>query len=133
MFIDRLINQGNAPLISQAMRFTQARQELIQHNVANVSTPGFQQRDLSVTDFQAMLQSRLAEKQSAAPGTVSFDDAIPEMDDLTGQLLFHDGNNRSMEQLMADSAKNSMMHNFFVELLRKQFGSIKDALRERVS
>ena len=33
MFIDRLINQGNAPLLEQWMRFTQARHRLIAQNV----------------------------------------------------------------------------------------------------
>jgi flagellar basal-body rod protein FlgB len=133
MFIDRLFNQGNAPMLAQAVRFTQARQELLQNNVANVSTPGFKQKDLSMAQFQSMLRSQLAERESHAPGAVSFDQVLPEVNDLTGQLVYHDGNNRSMEQLMADGAKNAMMHNFFVELLRKQFGSMQDALRERVT
>jgi hypothetical protein len=37
-----------------------------------------------------------------------------------------------MEQLMADQAKNAMMHNLAVELLRKQFQSLELALKERV-
>ena len=36
-------------------------------------------------------------------------------------MLFHDGDNRSMEQLMSDQAKNALMHNLVIELLRKQF------------
>jgi flagellar basal body rod protein FlgB len=47
-------------------------------------------------------------------------------------ILFHDGANRSAEQLMADQAKNAMMHNMVVELLRKQFSALDMALKERV-
>ena len=133
MFIDRLFNQGNAPMLAQAVRFTQARQELLQNNVANVSTPGFKQQDMSMAQFQSMLRSQLADREAASSAAVGFNEVMPEVNELTGQLVYHDGNNRSMEQLMADGAKNAMMHNFFVELLRKQFGSIQDALRERVT
>jgi hypothetical protein len=38
-----------------------------------------------------------------------------------------------MEQLMSDSAKNAIFHNLMVEMLRKQFGSIESALRERIA
>ena len=48
-------------------------------------------------------------------------------------MLYHDGNNRSTEQLMSDQAKNAMMHNLAIELLRKQYQSLEMALRERVS
>ena len=47
-------------------------------------------------------------------------------------ILFHDGTTRSMEQLMSDQAKNAMMHNLVVELLRKQYQSLENALQERV-
>jgi flagellar basal body rod protein FlgB len=51
MFIERLLNQGNAPLIEQAVRFSAARQKLLAENVANASTPGYQLKDLSVSEF----------------------------------------------------------------------------------
>lgn len=133
MFIERLLNQGNASLLGQTMRFTQARHQLLMDNVANVSTPGFQQKDLSTTAFQAMLRDRLEAKNAASPGTVVFEDVMPELENPTTSLLFHDGNNRSMEQLMTDGAKNALMHNFAVELLRKSYGSIDSALKERVT
>jgi flagellar basal-body rod protein FlgB len=46
-------------------------------------------------------------------------------------VLFHDGNNRSMEQLMSDQAKNALMHNLAVELLRRQFATLNMALTEK--
>jgi flagellar basal body rod protein FlgB len=62
----------------------------------------------------------------------SFDDLRAEIESPRRGILFHDGNNRSMEQLMADQAKNAMMHNLAVELLRKQYSSLEAALRERI-
>jgi len=37
-----------------------------------------------------------------------------------------------MEQLVSDQAKNAMMHNLVVELLRKQYSALDMALKERV-
>ena len=59
---------------------------------------------------------------------MQFDLKSPE-----GGMLFHDGSNKSMEQLESDQAKNALMHNLAIELLRKQFATMQMALRERVS
>ena len=47
-------------------------------------------------------------------------------------ILFHDGNNRSMEELASSLAKNALMHNVAIELLRKQFSAMEMALKERI-
>lgn len=133
MFIQRLLNQGNAPLIEQAVRFASARQKLLTDNVANIDTPGFVQRDLSVKSFNEALNQRLVERKQSAPGLTRFDDILPEAHEASPNILFHDRGNRSIEQLMADSAKNAMFHNMMIELLRKQVGSIESALKERVA
>ena len=132
MFIERLLNQGNAPLLEQVVKFTANRHRLIAENVVNASTPGYRQKDLSVDRFQAMLRDRVAVRKVSAPGTVSFDDIESEVEHPTRGILFHDGNNRSMEQLVTDQAKNAMMHNLAIELLKKQYGSLKNALMERI-
>ena len=133
MYIERLINQGNAPLLEQTVRFHAARHRLLAENLANASTPGYRTKDLSVDKFRQMLRNRVDAKRVAPPGTVSFDDVGAEVEEPARGLLFHDGNNRSMEQLMSDSAKNAMFHNMMVEMLRKQFDSIESALRERIA
>jgi len=133
MFIDRLLNQGNGPLLEQMLRFTEAKHNLIFENVANVDTPGYLQKDLDTAKFQAMLAKRAAERSSAAPGSVSFDDITEDVEKPTNTLMFHDKNNRSMEQLMSDNAKNALFHNLVVELLRKQYSAMESALKERVT
>jgi flagellar basal-body rod protein FlgB len=133
MFIERLLNQGNAPLIEQAIRFSAARQKLIAENVANVSTPGYRQKDLSVARFQQMLQERVAERAEAPPGTTGFGDIVGEVENPTRNILFHDGGNRSIEQLMSDGQKNALYHNMMIELLRKQIGTYESALKERIA
>jgi len=131
-FIDRLLDQGSAPVLEQTLRFAAARHRLIAENVVNVDTPGYQQKDLSVEKFQELMRDRVDQRREAGPGGVSFDDVAGELETPQRGILFHDGNNRSMEQLMADQAKNAMMHNLAVELLRKQFQAMELALKERV-
>lgn len=133
MFIERLINQGNAPLLEQQLRFAQARHRLLAENLVNASTPGYKQKDLDETKFNDMLRDRLALRKQSPPGSVSFSDITAEAISPHSNILFHDRNNRSMEQLMSDFSKNGVKHNMYAELLRKSYGSIQSALRERVS
>ena len=134
MFVERLLNQGNAPLLTQLLKFTAARHRLISENVVNISTPNYRQKDLSLDGFQEALRSRADQRRGAAPGSVGFDGiaAQQEVEEPDRYVLFHDGANRSAEQLMADQAKNAMMHNMVIELLRKQFSALDLALKERV-
>src|SRR4028118_119349 len=100
MFLNRLINQGNAPVLEQLLKFTAHRHRLIAENVVNMSTPDYQQKDLSLEKFQEMLRDRVAERREAGPGRVSFADIQAEVEEPERGILFHDGSTRSMEQLM---------------------------------
>ena|SRR5580704_9059868 len=131
MFIDRLLNQDATPVLEQMLNFTESRQKFLADDVANASTPGYQQKDLSVEKFQQMLGERLEEAGKSAPGSVRFDDIQTEVEHPRHGILFHDGNNRSMEQLMTDNAKNALLHNMVVELLRQQYQMMGMALKEQ--
>lgn len=132
MFINRLVNQGNAPLVERMLSFTQKRHELILENLANVSTPGYEQKDLDLDKFQGQLRERVAERAKYGPGQVTFDDLSGQIDNPRSGILFHDRNNRSMESLMANLSSNGLRHQMYVELLRKQYNSMQSALKERV-
>ena len=133
MFIDRLVNQTNAPLAERVLNFASARHKLIAENVANVDTPGYRQKDISPAKFFAMLRERAAAKREGAPGTTTFSDVDAELEHPARGILFHDGNNRSMEQLVSDQAKNGLLYTMAIEILRKQFSSMDMALKERVT
>jgi flagellar basal body rod protein FlgB len=62
----------------------------------------------------------------------SFDDIQSSVENPVRGILFHDRNSRSMEHLATDLAKNAMMHNLAIELLRKQFQQMEMALKEKV-
>jgi flagellar basal-body rod protein FlgB len=133
MFIQRLLNQDSSPLLEQMLRFTEARQRLLSEDVANASTPNYQQKDLDMDKFQGLLRRRIEDRDSAPPGSVNFNDIGAEVQRPHNTLMFHDHNNRSMENLMADNARNALFHNLIVELLRKQYAAMDMALKERVT
>lgn len=130
MFIDRLMNGGSGPLLEQVVRFTAARHDLIAQNIANVDTVGYRQKDLSVAKFEQLLQRRVEAQRAGESG--GFEDAPIDVENSPGNILFHDQNNRSMERLQTDLAKNAMLHNMAIELLRKQYQQLDMALKERV-
>jgi flagellar basal-body rod protein FlgB len=133
MFVDRLLNQGSAPVLEQLLQFTDARSRVLGEDIVNASTPNYVQKDLSLKRFETMLEKKVEQQQTAAPGTVRFDDISSNIENSRSGILFHDGNNRSMEQLMSDQAKNALMHSMAVELLRSQYSTLQMALKERVS
>ena len=133
MFIERLLNQGNAPLLEQMVKFTEARARLIGENMVNISTPNYRQKDLSVDKFQSLLRERVEQRSDAPPGSLGFSDIDVDIENPKHNILFHDRNNRSIEQLTTQQAQNALMHNLMTELLRKQFDAIQSALKERVT
>jgi flagellar basal-body rod protein FlgB len=133
MFIDRLVNQTNAPLVERVLKFAAARHRLIAENMANVDTPGYRQKDLSAAKFYALINDKVRQKKESAPGTTTFDDIDLNADHPSANILFHDRNNRSMEQLAAEQAKNGMLYMTAIELLKKQYGAMEMALKERIA
>jgi flagellar basal-body rod protein FlgB len=131
MFIERLLNQGSAPVLEQTVRFTAARHKLIVENIANVDTPNYRQKDLSVRKFHELLRDGVDRRRDGG-GAARFEEIQSQVTNPQAGILFHDGNNRSMERLATDLAKNAMMHNLAIELLRKQYLGMETALKERV-
>ena len=132
MFIERLMNQTNAPLVEKVLGFASARHKLIAENIANVDTPGYRTKDLSEAKFFAMLRDRAAARQEASPGSLAYDGLNVDVENPRAGILFHDRNNRSMEQLASDQAKNGLLYTMAIELLKKQFSTMEMALKERV-
>jgi flagellar basal-body rod protein FlgB len=133
MFLDRFLNQGSTPVLEKWLQFTEARQKLLAEDVVNISTPDFVQKDLSVDQFQSLLLKKVDQQDEAGGAGVDFNDISSDIQNPAQGMLFHDGNNRSVDQLMSDQAKNALMHNFAVELLRQQIDTLQLALKERVS
>ena len=142
MFFDQLINQTSIPVLGKVMNFAAARHEQLAHNIANIDTPGYKVRDLSVADFQNALAKAIDNRddnggrlvlkgrqvRTGNDGTTLYRPA-----DVTAHnLLFHDLANRQIEKQMAALAENTLTYNMTAELMRTQFEGLKKAIRGRV-
>ncbi|MCC6239991.1 MAG: hypothetical protein IT448_06815 [Phycisphaerales bacterium] len=132
-FVDRLLNQGTTPLIERTLEFSAERHKLLAEDIVNASTPGYVQKDMSLARFQGLLRRRVELRRNSGPGAVSFDDIKGQLTHPRWGIVFHDRNNRSMENLMTEQTKNALMHQMAIELLRKQYAQLESALRERIS
>lgn len=107
-------------------------------NVANIDTPGYRVRDLSVETFQDRLRDAIdaRDETSAAlsPGQISGqrDTAMQAVRDATRDILYHDGSDVGMEQQVLEISKNQYMHNMAITIMGTQFRMLQTAISERV-
>jgi flagellar basal-body rod protein FlgB len=131
MLIDRITQDGTPAILEKVLDFTEKRQALLANDVANADVPNFIQKDLSPAAFQKALRERIDEANETPSAMLDLNDLPTDASDTSG-LLFHDGNNRSMETLMSEQAKNELLHNVAVELLRQQYATMEMALKDRI-
>ena len=129
------------------LRFSGERHTLIVNNLANISTPGFIQQDVSVERFQdtlrAAIRQRRAQPHMTRAGLDLSDDSELSFDPagrLTlnpettgGGVLFHDRNNRDLESQMQDLVENATTYRVASDLLRARYQSLQNAIAERVA
>ena len=136
---------GAGQSLERFIQFTGARHDVITHNIANLSTPYFRPKDLSVDRFQASLrkaQDRRRTTDTPVDGRLEPRDTrqlrfehgriAVRPEPLDENILFHDRNNRDLERIMQDLAENTLAHNAGLQLLRSQFDLLRDAIREDV-
>ncbi|MBX2852191.1 MAG: flagellar basal body rod protein FlgB [Phycisphaeraceae bacterium] len=140
-----MFSYGAMPVLERMVEFTGARQELIAHNIANLSTPYFKPTDLDPVQFQAQLRDAM-DQRSRKPNGMRRDLELGSTSQVRvrrGQMefrpqrtneniLFHDQNNRDVERTMQDLVENALAHRTSVELLKSQFDLLRTAIRERV-
>jgi flagellar basal-body rod protein FlgB len=129
-------------VLERMLQFGGERQRLIAHNIANISTPGFRPVDVSVEDFQAQLAEAVDRRRASGEAELPLSDTREveaEPDRLIlrpvpigENILFHDGNDRSLERLMQDLSENLAAYRFAAEMMRTRLGLINTAIRERL-
>ena len=60
-----IFQSTSIPIMEQVVGFTEARQNVLAGNIANLDTPGYKTRDLSVEDFQARLKRAISSQGGA--------------------------------------------------------------------
>lgn len=81
MLIQDVMNFGARPALTEAMSFAAQRQRLIVHNIANLDTPNYQAKDVSVPAFQSALKKALDRRAETANGTDLGEFSMPETRD----------------------------------------------------
>jgi flagellar basal-body rod protein FlgB len=139
--IDGLLGQTSLPALERSLQFMSARQKLLIGNLANAETPGFRPVDVDPRAFQAALRDSIEQQALDRDGRLAFDDGAPvafseagvelKPEVLADNILFHDGNDRSVERLLQRVTENVYAFRAASQLLRGQFETINAAIRER--
>ena len=125
------------PVLQEVVSFSQARHGILAGNIANLDTPGYKVRDLSVEDFQARLQMAIERRhQPPAPRSPGEPD---DEEDLTlaqisknpKSILYHDKSNVGLEYQVTEMVKNQLQHNMALSLMRSQFRLLQTAISGR--
>lgn len=143
-----VLNSGAIPALEALASFSAQRHRIITGNIANLDTPDYQHRDVSVAGFQEALGKAVDRRRSArasggGPGAPLPLRSTREMEvdsrgrlTLTpqtpsGNILFHDRNNRDLERTMQSLAENVGVYRLATDLLRSRHESLRMAIGER--
>ncbi len=139
--VDGFLGNSALPALERSLQFMSARQRLLATNLANAETPGFRPVDVDPRAFQGALREALDEGRLDVQGRLAFDDSAPvsfadgdvelKPEVLADNILFHDGNDRSLERLMQRMTENVYAFRAASQLMRNQFELINTAIRER--
>jgi flagellar basal-body rod protein FlgB len=139
--IANLFDSTTIPVLQEVVNFSQARHTVLAGNIANMDTPGYKVRDISVEDFQSRLRQAIDDRrqppdveQPPSPGEVGLNNTEPlaEIAKNSKTILHHDQNNVSIEQQVTEMAKNQMQHNLALSIMVKQFQQLEVAISGRV-
>lgn len=132
------------PVLEQVVNFSQARHTVLAGNIANLGTPGYHSRDLSVEDFQTRLKEAIAARdegsaqqsagqvQSLGNPDLPRKDLMAEVSKDPKSILYHDQSNDAVELQVTEMVKNQLQHNTALTILGSQFRLLQTAISERV-
>lgn len=131
-------------ILKQAAIFGEKRHDVLVGNVANIDTPTYKTRDLDTEGFQNALAATIHTRreprvpQIASTHPYLTPNSLPR-NSVDNPILakprnitFQDGNNRSIENEMAELSKNMMRQSFLIEVLSSQFAQLEAVISERI-
>ena len=135
---DGILASTTVPILEQVINFAQSRHGVLVGNVANLDTPGYKTRDLSIEMFHERLKEaielRKERDEHISPGILTQDQLDPLLDvsDSMKSILYHDDSNVDIEQQVLEISKNQFMHNMAISIMSSQFRLLNTAISERV-
>jgi flagellar basal-body rod protein FlgB len=144
-----MFNSGVNRALEETVAFAERRHQILAGNVANMDTPDYKTKDLSVDDFQESLKGMLKQEKGGAgsvspgesagltgsrePTRLSKEQAIQEVRDASKQVVYHDGSDDNLETQITQISKNQGMHSVAVALLKSQYRSLQTAISGSVN
>ncbi len=129
------------PIMEQVLGFTEARQNVLAGNIANLDTPGYKVRDLSVEDFQDRLKQAVKARRQGgvyrSPGEGPMAASSRRSVNIAGvakdskTITRHDGDNVGMEYQVSEMVKNQMRHNMALSIMVSQFRLLQAVISEK--
>lgn len=146
MRLSDLSNAGALPTLSAMLSVVGQRQRLLVHNIANSDTPDFRPQDIDIPAFQRELARAAAERREATGGghgelaLEGTKEVIPDgrgglvlrPRTASGNVLYHDRNNRDIERLMQANTENVMTFRLTTDLIRRENELLRTAISQRV-
>lgn len=135
--LSSMFQSTTIPVLEQAVNFAQARHTVLAGNIANLDTPGYKVRDLSVEDFQQRLQTaierRSRPREFSSPGESGgwHGRNLAEISKNPKTILYHDKSNVGVEHQVTEMVKNQLQHNLALSLLSSQLRLLQAAVSER--
>jgi len=128
------------------LRFAGQRQRILAHNIANIDTPDFRPADADPRRFQRQLAEALDRRTARTGGQHGALELRGTREvrptpggglELTprtasGNVLFHDRNNRDLERMMQGMVENASMYRVVSDLMRTKGAQLSAAIGERV-
>ncbi len=134
--VPSLFNSTTVPVLEQVVSFAQSRHEVLAGNIANMDTPGYKIRDLSVETFQDELRDAIEARKLSpepwSPGLVESGDKLHSVAESMESILFHDESNVGLDKQVTEMLKNQSLHNMAIAIMSSQFQLLETAISERV-
>jgi flagellar basal-body rod protein FlgB len=124
--------------LQQHLLLAQDRHRVLADNVANIDTPGYRMKDIDIKSFEKTLGKAIERSRKSNPNAARLQ--MPSLDEeasassaskLRG-IVFHDDNDRSVEQLMVELQRNASKHSQAANLLRNQMNMLRVVISEKV-
>jgi len=142
-----LFDNTSLPVLGEVMSFSERRQQVLAHNVANINTPGFRATDLPVEAFTSALSDAIANRDERTPHRFGMPRAARGGRDgrggrgwarvaaepVSGLMNYYDGASRSIEALQSQMLKNALWHEAAVKLYTHQSSLLATAIREKLA
>ncbi len=136
--LTNLFGSTTIPVLAEVAKFSQLRHTTLAGNIANLDTPGYQFRDLSVEDFQSHLKEAAQARREPAGHYGSGQYAAHRSPlqattaDRPHTILYHDKSNVELEQQVSEMVKNHMQHNLALTVMNQQFQLLTTAISGRL-